>query len=278
MICDLHLHTTASDGSVTPSGVIGKVKRAGISFCAITDHDTIDGVKEGQSEGLLQGVEVLRGIELSTHKDKELHVLGYGMRIDKNFTSALQKASMMRKERNLEILSNLKKHGIEIEENEIYDGTGAEKGRLHIAKVMVAKKYVSSINEAFDVWIGSNGKAYAKVKRFTPEEGVEIITKSGGVAVFAHPLSRREEEGFENLLRSLKVAGLKGIEVFYPSHTPQDRLAYIALAKKHNLIMTGGSDFHFDSQSVTVGAGKADLSPSTIELLRNINDRNGDKK
>lgn len=278
MICDLHLHTTASDGSVCPSGVIGKASRAGIKFCAITDHDAISGICEAVSEGEKLGVEVIRGIELSTYKDGEMHVLGYGMRLDENFLNALKQAKQTRRERNLEVLQNLKKHGIVIEENELYDGKGEEKGRLHIARLMVAKKHVSCVNEAFDLWLGVSGKAYAKVKRFTPEEGAEIITRSGGIAVFAHPMNKRLEDGFEDLIRSMKGAGLKGIEVFYPSHSAQDRMAYIALAKKHNLIMTGGSDYHCDSANVKVGAGNADLSLDTIELLRNTNTKNGDKK
>ncbi len=276
MICDLHLHTTASDGSITPKGVIGKVKRAGINFCAITDHDTVDGVEEAQKEGKELGVEVIRGIELSSFRDGEIHVLGYGMRLDDNFLSALKKAKQVRRERNLEILANLNKQGITISEEELYDGRGADKGRLHIARLMVAKKYSSCVNEAFENWLGSKGKAYAKVKRFTPEESAEIITKSGGIAVFAHP--KRNEDGFENLIRSMKEAGLKGIEVFYPAHTPQDRMALMSLARKHNLIMTGGSDYHSDSANVKVGAGKADLSIDTIELFRKTNKKNGDRK
>lgn len=276
MICDLHLHTTASDGSVSPKGVVGKVKRAGIDFCAITDHDTVDGLRDAEKEGREQGVEVIRGIELSSFSSSEIHVLGYGMRLDENFTSALNKAKQLRRERNSEVLDNLKKHQIYISEEELYDGSGSEKGRLHIARLMVAKKYASCVNEAFENWIGTNGKAYAKVKRFSPEESTQIITKSGGIAVLAHP--KRNEEGFENLIRSMKEAGLKGIEVFYPSHTPQDRMALINLARKHNLIMTGGSDYHCDTSNVRVGMGKADLSIETIDLLRKTNKKNGEQK
>lgn len=278
MICDLHLHTTASDGSVCPSGVVGKVKRAGINFCAITDHDCVSGLNDAVKEGQKLGVEVIRGIELSAYKDGEIHVLGYGMRLDKPFLSALDRAKQIRRERNLEVLEKLNRQGICVEENELYDGKGSEKGRLHIARLMVAKKYVSCVNEAFELWLGINGKAYAKVKRFTPEECVEMVVKSGGIAVYAHPMDKRLDSGFEDLIRSMKGAGLKGIEVFYPSHTPQDRMAYISLAKKHNLIMTGGSDYHCDSANIKIGAGGADLSLETIELLRKTNYKNGDKK
>lgn len=278
MICDLHLHSTASDGSLSPSALISKVKRAGINFCAITDHDSIAGLGEADRQGKIEGVEVIRGIELSTYKDREYHLLGYGMRIDEEFLSSLARAKQMRRERNLEILKRLASFGIKIEENELYDGSGEEKGRLHIARLLVKRKQTTCVNEAFDKWIGSNGKAFVRVRRFTPEEGVEVIAKSGGIPVLAHPMDRRHDEGFEPLIRSMKEAGLRGMEIFYPSHSPQDRMAYLALAKKHNLIVTGGSDFHCDTCQIKIGAGNADLSPSTLELLSNINKANGDKK
>ena len=116
MICDLHLHTTASDGSVCPSGVVGKVKRAGINFCAITDHDCVSGLYDAVKEGQKLGVEVIRGIELSAYRDGEIHVLGYGMRLDKPFLSALDRAKQIRRERNLEVLEKLNRQGINIED------------------------------------------------------------------------------------------------------------------------------------------------------------------
>jgi predicted metal-dependent phosphoesterase TrpH len=244
----------------------------------VTDHDSVSGLNEAKKTGEKEGVEVIRGIELSTYKEGEVHVLGYGMRLDENFFSGLKKAKDMRRERNLEILDRLKSFGVKIEENELYDGSGEEKGRLHIARLLVAKKHARCVNEAFDEWIGANGKAFVRVKRFTPEEGVEMIARSGGIPVMAHPMDKRQREDFEPLVRSMKEAGLRGIEIFYPSHTPQDRMYYLSFAKKHNLLVTGGSDYHCDSCAIKIGAGNADLSHESIDLIRKTNQRNRDRK
>lgn len=278
MICDLHLHTTCSDGSLTPSELIRRVNLSGIKFCAICDHDCVDGLSEGVKKGEELGVEVIRGIELSTYLDSEIHILGYGMRVDDAFEKELVRARSFRRNRNLEMLDKLKTFGIVIKEEELYDGKGKTKGRFHIAKLMLAKKYVSSINEAFDQWLGKNGKAYVSAQRLSPEEGVEIISKSGGIAVLAHPSDRREREDFDSFINSLIDAGLKGVEAFHPSHQPKDRCFYVDLAKEKNLLITGGSDFHSESANIKIGAGMADLSLSTIETIRNTNNLNGDKK
>lgn len=276
MICDLHLHTTASDGSFTPREIVNKVKRAGIKFCSLNDHDCVRGLSEGIKRGKEIGVEVIRGIELSTYSENEVHILGYAMRLDDAFMKAIDRAVDYRKVRNLEMLDNLRRFGMPIREDELYDGKGVTKGRLHIAKIMVAKKYSQNVNEAFDEWIGANGKAYVKAQRLSPEEGIEIIKRSGGIPVLAHPSRRREESNFKEFFGSLLEAGLMGIEVFYPSHTPEDRYEYIKLAREHNLVITGGSDFHTATSAIRIGSGNADLSLETIEFLRKTNTENGD--
>ncbi len=278
MICDLHLHTTASDGSLSPRDLITRVKKTGIKFCSINDHDCTNGLSEGVKRGAECGVEVIRGIELSTYADTEVHILGYGMRVDEAFESELEKARSMREVRNLEMLERLKSLGMVITPEELYDGKGKTKGRYHIAKLMVAKKYVSSINEAFDEYLGSGGRAYVVAKRLTPEEGIEIIKKSGGIPVLAHPAERRERNDFPDFLKGLKEAGLMGIEAFHSSHTLLDRLIYVKIAKEESLLITGGSDFHTESASNRIGSGKADLSLETVEFIRKTNKENGEIK
>lgn len=269
MKCDLHLHTSMSDGQLTPSKLIDRVKYAGIATCAVTDHDTVRGVDEAVKRGRKIGVDVIRGVELSTYEDKEYHVLGYGMQIDQPFIEGLKKAKEMRIERNRKIFEKLHSLGVDVEEREL--GRGDIKGRLHIAKLLVKKGYATSVNDAFDRYLGTGGLAYVKSERFKPIDAIGLIAQSGGMPVLAHPARLIDDEGFEVWLKGLVDGGLRGIEVYYPSHTDSDRFEYARLADKYGLIKTGGSDFHSDTTGNKIGSGNAELSIETIRLLKNAN-------
>lgn len=260
-----------SDGALTPSKLIDRVKYAGIPVCAVTDHDTIMGVDEAIKRGRRVGVEVIRGVELSTYDDREYHILGYGMAFDEAFKSGLKSAKEMRDERNRKIFDILHRLGVEVEIKEL--GKGAVKGRLHIAKLLVKKGYAISVNEAFDKYLGVGGLAYVKSERFKPIDAIKLIRNSGGIPVLAHPARFIDEEPFEGYLKGLVDGGLGGIEVYYPSHTPEDRLNYFELTKKYEIIATGGSDFHSDTGGNKIGSGEAELSPETVEILKNINNK-----
>ena len=260
-----------SDGGLTPSKLIDRVKYAGIPVCAVTDHDTIMGVDEAIKRGRRVGVEVIRGVELSTYDTREYHILGYGMALDDNFKRGLKDAKDMRDERNRKIFDKLHDIGIQVELKEL--GKGSVKGRLHIAKLLIKKGYAVSVNEAFDKYLGSTGLAYVQSERFRPIDAIKLIRASGGVPVLAHPGRFIDEEPFEDYLKNLVDYGLGGIEVYYPSHTPQDRLSYSELASKYGLIKTGGSDFHSDTGGNKIGSGEAELSPETVEILKNINNK-----
>ena len=270
MKCDLHLHTSMSDGQLTPSKLIDRVKYAGITTCAVTDHDTVRGLDEAIERGRKVGVEVLRGVELSTYDDKEYHVLGYGMQIDDNFKLGLNNAKQMRTARNGKIFEKLRLLGVKVEEREL--GRGEVKGRLHIARLLVKKGYVTSINEAFDKYLGVGGVAYVKSERFKPIDAINLIRSSHGTPVLAHPARLIDDVGFEAWLKDLVDAGLGGIEVYYPSHTETDRYEYAKLADKYGLLKTGGSDFHSDTAGNKIGSGNAELSIETIRILKNTND------
>ena len=265
-----------SDGGLSPSKLIDRVKYAGIPVCAVTDHDTILGVDEAVKRGRRVGVEVIRGVELSTYDTREYHILGYGMALDDNFKKGLKDAKNMRDERNRKIISKLCDLGIQVELKEL--GKGSVKGRLHIAKLLVKKGYAISVNEAFDKYLGSGGSAYVQSERFKPIDAIKLIRASGGIPVLAHPGRFIDEEPFEDYLRVLVDSGLGGIEVYYPSHTIEDRLNYSELANKYGLIKTGGSDFHSDTGGNKIGSGDAELSPETIEILKNINNNYRSKK
>ena len=271
MKCDLHLHTTMSDGGLAPSKLIDRVKWAGISFCAVTDHDTVAGVDEAVKRGTKIGVDVIRGVELSTYLDKEYHILGYGMAIDDAFKKGINDAKQMRKERNIKIFARLNQLGIRLNAKEL--GKDGVKGRLHIAKLLVKKGYATSVNEAFDKYLGANGLAYVKSERFKPIDAIRLIRGSGGIPVLAHPGRIIEEDDFDDWFKDMVDVGLGGVEVYYPSHTELERVRYAELANYYGLIKTGGSDFHSDTGGNKIGSADAELNIETIEILKNTNNR-----
>lgn len=243
MKIDLHLHTTASDGSMTPSQVVEWAKRTGLDLIAITDHDSVSGVDEAIKRGEELGVKVLVGIEISSFSNCEIHILGYNFDY-KNpaFVEELAKIQDMRKVRNGAILKRLKELGVPISLTAEMDGVG----RLNMAKEMVERGYVKDINEAFEKYLGPKGKAYQEVRRTTPMDAVRLIKKYGGIASLAHPKKYLLDKKLDLLVGGLKAHGLDGIEVEYPRYTDYDKSEFTKIARKYGLVTTGGSDFHGD--------------------------------
>ena len=243
MKIDLHLHTTASDGSMTPTQVVDWAKRTGLDLIAITDHDSVSGVDEAIKRGQEVGVKVLVGIEISSFSNCEIHVLGYNFDY-KNpaFIEELGKIQGMRKKRNGAILRRLEELGMPLSFTEEMDGVG----RLNMAKEMVEKGYVKDINEAFEKYLGPKGKAYQEVRRTTPLDAVKLIKKYGGVASLAHPKKYLLDKKLDLLVGGLKAHGLDGIEVDYPRYNDYDKSEFTKIARKYGLVTTGGSDFHGD--------------------------------
>ena len=255
MKCDLHLHTTCSDGSLSPQEIVVLAKEKGLQLIAITDHDTTKGVNIAQLEGIKQGVKVVSGIEVSTLSgSKEVHVLGFNLdTTTPQFAQDLNRLSQMRNNRNKQLVAKLKKHGIEINLDEI-QAKGKSIGRADIAREMVNKGYCKDVPEAFENYIGNGKKCYVQVKRMSTIEAVEFIAKHKGVSVLAHPKNLHlTHDTFEKFLQSLVKAGLNGIEADYFTHTTAERKFYNQMAKKYNLIVTGGSDFHSNTYGVAIG-------------------------
>ena len=243
MKADFHLHTTASDGSMTPTQVIDWAKRTGLDVVAITDHDTVNGVDEAIKRGEEVGVKVLVGIEISSFSNCEIHILGYNFDY-KNpvFKEELAKIQDMRKKRNGAILRRLNELGKPLSFTEEMEGVG----RLNMAKEMVERGYVKDINEAFEKYLGPKGQAYQEIKRTTPMDAVKLIKKYGGIASLAHPKKYLLDKKLDLLVGGLKAHGLDGIEVEYPRYTDYDKSEFSKIARKYGLIITGGSDFHGD--------------------------------
>lgn len=241
MLADLHIHTTASDGKMTPTEVVKWAKNSGIEIMAITDHDTVDGLDEGEQIAREEGIRFVRGIEISSQSYCEVHVLGYGMDCNNPlFKRELDKIKELRTARNITLGKKLSELGVKPDMD--FEARGV--GRMNIARAMVAQGYVADINEAFDKYLGSKGKAYCESQRITPRQAVELIANAGGFASLAHPKRYLLDKRLDKLLAELVPCGLKGLEVNYPGHYDNDKDALRNLCRHYGLLPTGGSDFH----------------------------------
>ncbi|MCX8118013.1 MAG: PHP domain-containing protein [Desulfobacterota bacterium] len=278
---DLHLHTTASDGVKTPSELVCYSKSKGLRAISITDHDTIDGLEEGLAEGARIDFEVIPGVEISVeHSPGSMHLLGYYIDIDyPPLTAKLAYLQKARAERNPKMIERLNRLGIRITYEEVIKASGGgQVGRPHFAQVLLEKGYVKSFQEAFDRFLKKGAPAYVDKERFTPPEAIRFIIEAKGVAVLAHPntLGLNGHAELEGLILNLVRAGLKGIEVYYPEHSPEEILRYKGLAEKYGLVMTGGTDYHgIDREGLDVGVGKGEmrLPYAMVEALRSVRNR-----
>lgn len=244
---DLHTHTRASDGTCDPKENVRLALEAGLAAVAITDHDTVAGIAEAREAAAQTGeeIEVIPGVEVSSvARGQDIHVLGYFVPDeDEAFQKKLYGLRETRHERNQLLIARLQELGIPITLEAVYRRkTGDDKniGRPHIAEEMIELGVVGSIDEAFAVYLGKEGKAYVNPPRITPQEAITLIKEAGGVAVLAHPGLYDDDE----LVQELIAYGLDGIEVWHPDNSPEERARYQRWAEEHGLVMTGGSDFH----------------------------------
>jgi 3',5'-nucleoside bisphosphate phosphatase len=283
---DLHVHSTASDGTLTPAQIIDLAQAQHLSAIAITDHDTIDGAREALQIGLPPRLHFLTGIELSAappaflHRSGSFHILGYGLRLDDDeLNHTLLDLQRARENRNPAIIERLGRLGFHMTLAEVAEMVGAGQiGRPHIARVMLKKGYAHSIDEAFDRYLGNGKPAYVDKYRISCRRALGIIRGAGGIPVLAHPylLGIKQASELENLIVSLKKSGLAGIEVFYPEHPPQATAFYKELAERHGLLITGGTDFHGSLKpeiQLGVGTGEFRVPFALYERLCDYLDR-----
>jgi len=272
-IIDLHTHTTASDGSMSPGELVRYAKSRGLAAVAVTDHDTVDGLEEALSEGEKAGIEVIPGVEISVDFEPEMHMLGYfPCKTFAKIAGVLNELRKNREERNPRIVKKLNEMGFNLTMYEVKkEAKGKVVGRPHIARVMVEKGYVNSIEEAFEKYLADGRPAYFKKGKLTPEQGIQEILKAEGIPVLAHPkYLYMDMAGLDVLLKDLKAKGLKGIEAYYVDNTPEETEEFLRLADKHGLIVTGGSDFHGSYKSrIEIGVGYGNLKVP-YELLDNL--------
>ena len=261
---DLHLHTRYSDGSLTPAEVVTLAHQAGVTAVAVTDHDIVDGIPHAIEAATELGLEVVPGVELSSRLNgQELHVLGYFFDWqDKTFRDHLARQRLARHVRNPQTIERLNALGLELSEDDVRAKAGSDSiGRPHIAQVLVEKGYVRDAREAFDRYLGEGAAAYVPRALSDTRDVITWIRHAGGVPVLAHPTwTRCEGEPLYRLCESLKEAGLLGLEVFYSTHNRRQTSRYLELAKRLDLLVTGGSDFHGAANpAIQVGRGKGNL-------------------
>lgn len=237
---DLHNHTTYSDGTLSPTDLVKEAITAGINALAITDHDTLAGWDEAISAAA-DALDIVPGVELSTTENgRSLHVLGFYPNRDA-LDPALQERLAVRRERAAAMVERLAELGYPITLPAM-EGNRAP-GRPHLAAAMVAAGYAKSMDEVFDRWLGDHGPAYVPYAEFSATDGIRLLRDCGAVPVWAHPYLFRGGT-VETVLPKLVEAGLMGVEVYHPSHSPSDIRRLEEFCQRYGLIMTGGSDYH----------------------------------
>lgn len=265
---DLHVHSTASDGRLTPAEVIREAAERGLSYIALADHDSVAGIAAAlaAAESLPQ-LKVIPGIEISTDIPQgEVHILGYFIDYtDPELLANLDRFKNSRLRRAKEMVSKLEGLGVHVDWQRVQEITGSSTiGRPHIAQAMMEKGYVASFKEAFDEYLAHGRPAYVEREKMLPAEAVAIIVKAQGLAVLAHPLTINEPEA---MISELKPAGLAGMEAYYNGYTAEEVDQLVELARRHNLIATGGSDYHGIEPDNETAIGGADVPLEAAERL-----------
>lgn len=251
---DLHTHSTKSDGSYTPTELVDYAVAKGLRAVALTDHDTVDGLKEAllharalEQEGR-PSVEVVPGIEFSTeYEKKDVHVVGLYISYDApSFQAKLQEFVDSRINRNIRMCRNLQAAGIDITFDKLQaENPGAVITRAHYAAYLYEKGYVRSRQDAFSQYLGDHTRYFVPREKVTPAQAVALILETGGIPILAHPpLYHMGADRLDTLVSSLKASGLMGIEAVYCSYSNQDERDMFRLAEKYDLLLSGGSDFH----------------------------------
>lgn len=251
MLIDLHCHTTASDGTLSPVELIELAAQRGVDVIAVTDHDTVAGVAEAAEAGLHAGIRVVAGIELSTRAERSCHVLGYFVDpASPALSETLVELREERMDRMRRMVSRLCELGYELTIDEVLaQAHGAIVARPHVARALVERGYIARVSDAFTAaLIADGGRADVPRRQPSPAAGIELIRAAGGVAVLAHPgLAHHlgtHDPVSTALIEELVGSGLAGIEVDHPDHPPDVRDRLRALADRLGLVATGGSDFH----------------------------------
>jgi len=272
---DLHSHTTASDGTFSPAQLVDEAKRAGVHILGITDHDTFSGFDQAVAPAREAGLELVCGIELSTKlHGNSVHLLGYFLRADGlgDFRTWIRDLQASRRERNVRLVARLRELGLDITMEEAEARGGGMTGRPHFARLLVEKGYVSSMQQAFDEYLDESAKGYVTRREPQFAEAVKHIRDAGGIASLAHPVRLPEDLG--SILAELRAAGLDAIEAYHSDHSPSQTALYLELASQHELLVTGGSDFHGAAKpEIQLGTGRGGNLRIPDDLMNRLLER-----
>ena len=263
---DLHTHTTFSDGTYSPEEIIKLCHKSNLKAIAITDHDTIDGIKYARDIAKELNIELIEGIEFSAdYKGIEIHVLGYFLDIEnKELLSLLEDLKISRDKRNKELIKKLNDIGLDISFEYVKSlSNGGLITKAHFGKAIVKKGYAKTMKEAFSLYLGKGKPAYVSRVLISYKDAIKYILNAGGIPVLAHPMIYKlSDKDLEIAIKDLKDSGLKGIECYYPSNSLSQTNFLLSLAKKYDLKVTAGSDFH--------GENRPDVALGNIFLGKQI--------
>ncbi len=260
---DLHIHTTASDGTASPTEVVAAAHGLGLTAMAVTDHDTVSGIDEATAEGQRLGIEVVPGIELSSRYGKTIHILGYFLRTGSPALSrVLEWIVAERDERNRKMVDLMAADGLPVDYEAMRERFGPVIGRPNFGQVLVELGLASSVQDAFDRFIEKGQRYYLPRKMLSIERSVEVIREAGGVPVLAHPLQYKlEKPALRQLIEHCMDHGLLGLECRYSLYDEEQSRYLLSLAREYGLTPTGGSDYHGSNKPrLAIGTGTGQLA------------------
>lgn len=274
---DLHVHSNCSDGTLTPSELVDYALQKNLAAFALTDHDTTAGLADAFKAAAGTSLEVIPGIEFSTeYHGKDIHIVGID--IDYNGAEFNRQLAIFRDSRNIrneKMIQRLKNGGIDISIRQMQETFGDSVWtRAHFARYLFEHGYVKEMPDAFRYYVGEHCPYFVPREKVTPVQAVNLIYRTGGIPILAHPmLYHLEADDMDELLNSLKKAGLMGIEALYSTHSAPDESLVRCLAKAHDLLISGGSDFHGSNKpDIDLGTGRQNLN-IPYEVLKNLRDR-----
>ena len=256
---DLHMHSTCSDGELSPEQLVTRAQRRNLKAIAITDQDSVESYESASSSAASANIHLIPGTEISAQLHREIHILGLFIEPQNPaLKECLKRLTQGRISRVHAICKRLREHGIDLDAQTIIEDAEGNVGRPHIAKAMVQGKHVATFNDAFEKYLGRRGKAYVENEKLSAEHAIDLIHAAGGVAILAHPGVEKLSSHFPEL----KAMGLDGIEVNHPAHGSNIRASLRSQAKKLGFLISGGSDMHNHQSACKLG----DLGISESEL------------
>ena len=271
-LVDLHTHSNCSDGSMSPSELVLHAAEKGLAAIALTDHDTVDGIKEAVAKGKECGIEVVPAIEFSARSKTLTHILGFYIDEDKaQLKSVLTEIVDLRKERNEVTAKLLQQLGFDVAlEEAAAIAPGGIIGRAHYAKLLMDKGYTSSVKESFDKYLAAGKPAYFTNQKLEAKCIIETIHAAGGVAFLAHPHQMKLGDKLEDYVKELVSYGLDGMEGYYSEYDEKMQTEYQAMAARYGLALSGGTDFHGEMKPhISIGKGLGNMTVP-YSVLRNI--------